>query len=99
MVCLGGWPSGRGLSWPARRVCRTRSVAQRFSVSVPTVGKWRSRFAADRLAGLQDEQRAGRPKAELVLTEAERAELNRWARRAKSAQVLGDAGPDRAGLR
>jgi transposase len=64
------------------------AVAQRFSVSVPTVGKWRSRFAADRMAGLQDERRAGRPKAELVLTDAERAELNRWARRAKTAQYL-----------
>jgi transposase len=63
-------------------------VAQRFSVSVPTVGKWRSRYAADRLVGLQDEQRAGRPKADLVLTEAERSELTRWARRAKTAQYL-----------
>jgi transposase len=63
-------------------------VAQRFSVSVPTVGKWRSRYAADRLVGLRDEQRAGRPKADLVLTEAERSELTRWARRAKTAQYL-----------
>jgi transposase/transcriptional regulator with XRE-family HTH domain len=31
---------------------------------------------------------AGRPKAELVLTDEERAELTRWARRAKSAQVV-----------
>jgi len=31
---------------------------------------------------------AGRPKAELVLTDEERAELTRWARRAKTAQVL-----------
>ena len=64
------------------------AVAQRFSVSVSTVGVWRSRFAADRMAGLQDERRVGRPKAELVLTDAERAELNRWARRAKTAQYL-----------
>src|ERR671912_244294 len=64
------------------------AVAQRFSVSVPTASKWRSRFAAQRLAGLEDEARAGRPKADLVLTEVERAELKRWARRAKTAQFL-----------
>jgi transposase len=64
------------------------AVARRFSVSVATVGKWRSQFAERRLAGLQDEARAGRPKADLVVTEAERAELTRWARRAKTAQFL-----------
>jgi len=32
--------------------------------------------------------RTGRPKAELVLTGEERAQLERWARRAKSAQAL-----------
>ena len=32
--------------------------------------------------------RSGRPKAELVLSAAERAQLQRWARRAKSAQAL-----------
>src|SRR5665647_3131669 len=32
--------------------------------------------------------RSGRPKAELVLTEAERDQLTRWSRRAKSAQAL-----------
>jgi len=30
----------------------------------------------------------GRPKAELILTDEERATLQRWARRAKSAQAL-----------
>ena len=64
------------------------AVAQRFSVSVPTASKWRSRFATQRLAGLEDEARAGRPKANLMLTEVERAELRRWARRAKTAQFL-----------
>ena len=38
--------------------------------------------------GLEDEARAGRPKADLMLTEVERAELRRWARRAKTAQFL-----------
>lgn len=32
--------------------------------------------------------RTGRPKAELVLTEDERAQLERWARRARSSQAL-----------
>ena len=64
------------------------AVAQRFSVSVPTASKWRSRFATQRLAGLEDAARAGRPKADLMLTEVERAELRRWARRAKTAQFL-----------
>src|SRR5947209_15817029 len=32
--------------------------------------------------------RTGRPKAELVLSDEERAQLLRWSRRAKSAQAL-----------
>jgi len=64
------------------------AVGQRFSVSVPTASKWRSRFATQRLAGLEDAARAGRPKADLMLTEVERVELRRWARRAKTAQFL-----------
>jgi transposase len=56
--------------------------------SVMTVGKWRARFAEHRLAGLVDAPRAGRPTADLVLSDAERAELTRWARRATSSQAL-----------
>jgi transposase len=64
------------------------AVAKQFSVSKPTVVKWRGRFEQLRLAGLEDEPRAGRPKAGLVLSEVERQELTRWARRAKTAQFL-----------
>jgi transposase len=64
------------------------AVAREFSVSVPTVATWRSRFAEHRVDGLADVPRAGRPKRELVVSDAERAELSRWARRAKTAQFL-----------
>jgi transposase len=63
-------------------------AAQELGVAVKSVSKWRRRFADWRLAGLEDDAPIGRPKAELVLSEAERAQLMRWARRAKTAQYL-----------
>jgi transposase len=63
-------------------------AAQALGVAVKTVSKWRRGFAAERMTGLEDAGRSGRPKAELVLSEAERAQLLRWARRAKTAQYL-----------
>src|SRR5213595_1180272 len=63
-------------------------AARALGVAVKSVSKWRHQFAAGRLAGLEDAAPVGRPKAELVLTEAERAQLVRWARRAKTAQYL-----------
>jgi transposase len=74
LACAGGAPNAR--------------VAAEVGVTVSTVRKWRGKFAAERLAGLEDAARIGRPKADLVLTEAERDQLTRWARRAKTAQYL-----------
>jgi transposase/transcriptional regulator with XRE-family HTH domain len=64
------------------------AVAGRCGVSVATVGAWRGRFARQRLAGLADRPRAGRPKRDLVLSDEERDQLTRWARRAKTSQFL-----------
>lgn len=50
------------------------TVAKRERVSLPTVGKWRSRFATDRIAALADAPRSGAPrriddqKVEAVIT-------------------------------
>jgi transposase len=63
-------------------------AAQVLGVAVRSVSKWRRQFAARRLAGLEDAAPVGRRKAELVLADDERAQLVRWARRAKTAQFL-----------
>lgn len=63
-------------------------VAADLGVTTMTVTKWRERFAVSRLDGLIDSPRGGRPKVELVLTDAERDQLVRWSRRARSAQAL-----------
>jgi transposase len=63
-------------------------AAQALGVAVKTVSKWRRSFAEERVAGLEDAAPIGRPKADLVLSEAERSQLARWARRAKTAQFL-----------
>ncbi|MEV4251276.1 IS630 family transposase [Streptosporangium canum] len=83
------------LAWRARVVLAcaepgssNAGVAAAMGATPDTVRKWRSRFAGARLAGLADEARSGRPKAELTLSDDERATLTRWARRASSAQAL-----------
>ena len=63
-------------------------LADELGVSVMTVHNIRRRFAESRLASLVDRARSGRPKAGLSLTEAEREQLQRWARRSKSTQAL-----------
>jgi transposase len=63
-------------------------AARELGVAVKSVSKWRRKFAAGRLAGLQDDAPVGQPKAQLVLEEVERAQLARWASRAKTAQYL-----------
>ena len=37
-------------------------VSRRLGVSLPTVGRWRKRFVADRVDGLRDEPRPGAPR-------------------------------------
>jgi transposase len=64
------------------------AAARDLGVAVKSVSKWRRQFADQRLAGLADAAPVGRRKAELVLEQAERAQLIRWARRAKTAQYL-----------
>jgi transposase len=63
-------------------------AARELGVAVKSVSKWRRQFAARRLAGLEDAAPVGRRSAPLVLDETERAQLIRWARRAKTAQYL-----------
>jgi transposase len=63
-------------------------AARELGVAVKSVSKWRRQFAAARLAGLEDAAPVGRRSVPLVLEEAERAQLIRWARRAKTAQFL-----------
>jgi Homeodomain-like domain/DDE superfamily endonuclease len=48
------------------------AIARQLGVCTDTVGKWRRRFAAGRLAGLKDAPRSGRPP---VFTAADRAEV------------------------
>jgi len=63
-------------------------IASDLGVTTMTVGSWRKRFAAARVDGLRDGERPGRPRSGLVLTDAERDQLVRWSRRAKTSQVL-----------
>ncbi|MGA8567565.1 MAG: IS630 family transposase, partial [Candidatus Binataceae bacterium] len=48
--------------WAAQGESNT-AIAERLGWSLPTVGKWRGRFVAQRMAGLHDELRPGRPRS------------------------------------
>jgi hypothetical protein len=50
----------RVILWSADGISNSE-IAQRLSWSKPTVGKWRQRFIEDRVQGLYDELRPGRP--------------------------------------
>jgi len=71
-------------------------VAERLGVSRATVGKWRNRFAVDRLDGLLDEPRPGRPRTvtdaqvEAVITrtlETAPADATHWSTRSLAAEL------------
>ena len=60
--------AARSLSERCRVILRcadgvpSKSVASELGVHEPTVGKWRRRFLKDRIEGLLDEARPGRPR-------------------------------------
>ena len=63
-------------------------VAEALGTVEATVRRWRKRFEADGVSGLQDAPRSGAPKAELVVTDQQRSELERLARRARANRHL-----------
>jgi transposase len=83
----------------------TSGTARRLGVSRPTVIKWRDRFAAQGIAGLDDEPRSGRPKtvddAAIIAATLESPPaslgLTHWSSRPLAKQLgLGDATVARA---
>ena len=83
----------------------TSETARRFGVSRPTVIKWRDRFIAHGIAGLDDEPRSGRPKtvddaaiiAATLDPPPERLGVTHWSTRLLARQLaIGDATVARA---
>jgi transposase len=71
-------------------------IAERLGISRPTVTKWRSRFATERLDGLVDEPRPGRPRTvtdehvdEVIVKTLESTpkDATHWSTRSMAAEV------------
>jgi transposase len=69
-------------------VAGNKGAAAGLGIDVDLVRRWRRRFTEAGVDGLADAWRPGRPKPGLELSGDERAQLQRWARRATSAQAL-----------
>ena len=67
-------------------------VAAELGLSVETVRKWRTRFTEAGPGGLADGTRPSRPKAGLVLTDAERDQLIRVGAAGEDVPGAGAAG-------
>jgi transposase len=63
-------------------------IATDLGTAPSRVRTWLKRFESDRVGGLADRPRSGAPKAELVITDDERKELERYVRRETSSQRL-----------
>ena len=75
---------------------KNTEISERLSVDLSTVRKWRNRFAADRLAGLLDEPRPGRPRTvsdaqveEVIVKTLEITpkDATHWSTRSMAAEV------------
>jgi transposase len=75
---------------------KNTEIAERFSLDHATVRKWRNRFAADRLEGLLDEPRPGRPRTvrdaqveEVIVKTLESTpkDATHWSTRSMAAEV------------
>ena len=64
------------------------AVARGLKASPPTVRKWRARYEERGVSGLVDAPRSGGPKATLTVSGAQRAELDRLARRSRTNRHL-----------
>ena len=75
---------------------RNTEIAERLGITRAMVGKWRARFASERLDGLVDEPRPGRPRTlsdaqveQVITTTLERTPANatHWSTRSLAAEL------------